>query len=228
MSRPLRPLAALLLALGLCTAPAAAETVPLPHTVLEVPLPEDYCALDAGNPFEAELIRAVEALQQGQNRVLLQLVQCQELAEWRSGALPEFLRFGHVMLPMANGAVQPVLLDRASFLGEMANHLPAAEDALIEEIWRAANEYEQSFTVKDLQYLGLLDQDANGLYVGLIYRPAVEGEALGLQAGLMGITLVRQTIVAVCFLRPFEDQADFDRLMVLQRAYMERLIAANP
>lgn len=228
MIRPLRPLAALLLAIGLCAAPAAAETVPLPHTLLEVPLPEDYCSLDPGDPIEAEVMRVVEALQQGQNRVLLQLVQCEELAQWRSGELLEFMRFGHVMLPMANGAVQPVPLDRASFLGEMVNHLPAADDALIEEIRRTANNNEQGFTVEDLQYLGLLDQDANGLYVGLIGRPAVDGEAGGLQAGLMGMTLVRQTIVAVYFYRPFEDQADFDRLMVLQKAYMERLIAANP
>ncbi len=220
--------AASALASLLLAAPAAAEPVALPFGTLEIALPDGYCALDPNDPIEAEVIAFVVSMQEGQNVVVSQFVECAELALWRAGTAEEFFRFGQVMLPLSDGQVLPLPFDRATFLQEMVGYLPAVDDAMVKEVVEQINDNSQGIGVEDVQFLGLMDRDEAGIYVGMLSRPTFEGEGSGFQAGLMSMTLIQRVVVSTYLYRVYEDEEDFDRLIVEQKAYLADLIAANP
>src|SRR5215467_8899013 len=87
---------------------ASAETLTLAGKTVVLEPPPGYCALDAARPQEAEVIAFNEKMQQPRNHVIMQLADCDELAEFRAGKRQLFEKYGQYFTAVRDGAVRLV------------------------------------------------------------------------------------------------------------------------
>ena len=84
-----------MLAVAAIASAARSETLTLGGWTVIVEPPSSYCALDPARPAEADLISFNEKMQQPRNHVVMQLANCDELADFRAGkqqALGQLMR----------------------------------------------------------------------------------------------------------------------------------------
>ena len=193
-------IALLVFAAGLGVPAARAETLTLGGRTVILEPPAGYCALDPNRQNEADLIAFNEKMQQPRNHVVMQLADCGELEEFRAGKRRSFDRYGQYFVPVTDGAVTPAAdYTRAAYLAEAARELPKLDSgALMDEV---AAKLRQSAVsdVTSAHFLGVLQQDDAGLYLGIaVGQVSVGDQAVSAGAmGVVGLTLVNQISVSL-------------------------------
>jgi hypothetical protein len=191
---------AAILALTAINAEASAETLTLAGRTVSLEPPAGYCALDPARPNEAELIAFNEKMQQPRNHVLMQLADCDELADFRNGKRDKFIRYGQYFTPVSDGTVKALAgYTRASFLAEGAKELPKLDSAaLVDEVAAKLREGAGG-AVAGAKFLGVLNEDDAGLYLGIaVGNVSVGNQTVSAGAmGIVGLTLVNQISVSL-------------------------------
>jgi len=189
----------LVLAAGLGISAARAEALTLGGRTVILEPPAGYCALDPERQNEADLIAFNEKMQQPRNHVVMQLADCGELEEFRAGKRQSFDRYGQYFVPVTDGAVTPAAgYTRAAYLAEAARELPKLDSgALMDEV--TAKLRESVSDVTSAHFLGVLQQDDAGLYLGIaVGQVSVGDQAVSAGAmGVVGLTLVNQISVSL-------------------------------
>ncbi|MGH7123773.1 MAG: hypothetical protein ACREFI_05330, partial [Stellaceae bacterium] len=179
---------------------ASAGTLTLAGKTVVLEPPAGYCALDPARPQEAELIAFNEKMQQPRNHVIMQLADCDELAEFRAGKRQNFDRYGQYFTPVSDGAVKLVTGSaRADFLADAARELPKLDSgALVDEVTKKVREGAGA-EVGGVKFLGVLKQDDAGVYMGIAFgNLSVANQTLaGSAMGVVGLTLVNQVSVSL-------------------------------
>jgi hypothetical protein len=189
--------------------------------------PPGYCELDPGDPNDAVVIKRVETQQEGMNLVALQFGICNELADWRASRIPILSRYGQIMLPLSYAqAPRPLPMSRQEYLGEVAPAIPKVDAAEVAELESKLNSRTEDVQVSGIQNLGILDQDGNALYVGMLGVIEGGGQKLPV-AAVAGATLLSSIPATVNLYGPTEEGA-FDKLIAIQKAYVAELIRRNP
>ena len=212
------------------TLSASAETLTLAGRTVVLEPPQGYCALDAARPQEAELIAFNERMQQPRNHVIMQLADCDELAEFRAGKRQNFGKYGQYFTPVSNGAVKLVTsYARADFLADAAKELPKLDSgALVDEVTKKVRE-NAGADVGGVKFLGVLKEDDAGVYMGIAFgNLSVGNQSLASSSmGVVGLTLVNQVSVSLGLYRVnVGPEAIPDLLAGLQRT-MASVVAAN-
>jgi hypothetical protein len=188
------------LAAGLGATAAGAETMTLGGRTVVLEPPVEYCALDPARPEEADIIAFSEKMQQPRNHVIMQLADCDELADFRAGKRQSFGRYGQFFVPISDGAVMiPTGYSRASMLTEAANEFPKLDSgAVVDEV---ANKLRRNAdgNVSSMHFLGVLKQDDAGLYLGIaVGKTTIANQTVYAGAmGVVGLTLVNQVPVSL-------------------------------
>jgi len=223
----LRTLALAVAGLLLLASTAAAEPVEVHGRTLELHLPNGYCLLDATLPGETELIESLRASNAGQNDLIAYFAPCNDLIAYRVGALDRLTEYGTLMVPLVDGAFTPGPGPRADFLAEMRGAMPTVDEAMLAELEQQASNNPQGVQISGSQFLGILHEDANALYLGLLFQASAEGETLA-GAAVLAFTLLGDVAFTVNLYRPYRSNADLVALVSELGPYMAGLTAANP
>lgn len=211
-------------------AAASAETLTLAGKTVVLEPPQGYCALDAARPQEAELIAFNEKMQQPRNHVIMQLADCEELAEFRAGKRQNFDKYGQYFTPISDGAVKLVTgYARADFLADAAKELPKLDSgALVDEVTKKARE-NAGADVAGVKFLGVLKQDDAGVYMGIAFgNLSVGNQSLaGSSMGVVGLTLVNEVSVSLGLYRANVGPEAVPDLLAALRQTMASVVAAN-
>jgi hypothetical protein len=212
--------------LALCTT-GAAEEIRAGGKTLSIDPPAGLCAYDRSNPSDALVMRRVEDQQTGMNAVPLQFGACDELADWRAGRIPVLSRYGQVMLPLTYpGAPGPIPFSRRQYIEAVAPQIPKVNAARMEELKVQMNAKTPDVQLSGLQNLGILDQDENGLYIGMLGVLDADGRRIPM-AGVAATTLLDSIPVSVNLYAQIGEGV-FDKLLAAQKAYLAGLILRNP
>jgi hypothetical protein len=215
---------------GLAAAAAQAERLTLGGRTVVLEPPAGYCALDPARPEEAKLIDFNEQMQQPRNHVAMQLADCGELEEFRAGKRPSFERYGQYFVPVVDGAVKPVPdYTRAAFLAEGARELPKLDSgALMDEVTAKLRE-SAGGDVAGAKFLGVLQQDEAGLYLGIAVGQISAGDqAVSAGAiGVVGLTLVNQVSVSLGLYRAHAGAEAVPDLLAKIRQTLAATLQAN-
>ena len=212
-------------------AAASAETFTLAGKTVVLEPPQGYCALDAARPQEAELIAFNEKMQQPRNHVIMQLADCDELAEFRAGKRQNFDKYGQYFTPVSEGGgVKRVTgYARADFLADAAKELPKLDsNGLVDEVTKKLHE-NAGADVGGVKFLGVLKQDDAGVYMGIAFgNLSVGNQSLANSSmGVVGLTLVNEVSVSLGLYRVnVGPEAVPDLLSALQQT-MASMVAAN-
>jgi hypothetical protein len=217
--------AALALVLLLPALPAAAEPVDLYGRQVEFFLPLGYCFLDESQPAEKLLVDNTVAMNQGSNELIAYFAPCNDLVAYRVGAIDVLSEYGIIFVPLLNGGFEASPSPRAESLPQIAATIPALDEAALQELERQASQ--QGITVSGTQFLGLIGQDANALYAGLLAEVS-DGTTSYPTAGLLAITQLQDVVLTVNLYRPYRSNADIVALLSEAEAYVAQLVAANP
>ncbi|MBV9522549.1 MAG: hypothetical protein JO010_07135 [Alphaproteobacteria bacterium] len=184
--------------------------------------PEGYCPLDPINPRAAQIVDNTAALQAGRNKLVLTFADCAELQEFRDGKRDGFAHHGIVLVALEDGEVRPAEMPRADFIATVARSVPGVDTgALLAELRGRLAAADGHAVVNELKSLGVLDRDADALYVGLV----IAGDARKL--AVTAITTLDEIPVSISLYEPFTDTADVTRLLAAQRANTHALVAMN-
>lgn len=224
--RPSSLLALTLLALAPAL-PAAADPVDLYGRQVEFLLPAGYCFLDESNPDEKVLVDAIVQSNQGSNDLIAYVAPCNDLVAYRVGAIAVLTEYAIVFVPLVDGSFQPSPVARAESLPQIASSMPALDEAALQELERQASENPHGVTLSGSQFLGLIGQDGNAVYAGMLSNVS-DGTTTSAVAGVLAITQVRDIVLTFNVYRPYRSNADIVALLTEAEAYVGDLVAANP
>lgn len=203
---------------------AAAESYTVAQRTLEVETPSAYCRLDRNRTAEDELFRVIEKVNAGLNRVLSVFVDCNELAQWRQGAMATIERYGQVLTPAQEIAYAG--LPRRIFLEELEKVMGSAFASGLEQGRDRMAAVLPKLKLGEVRSLGLLATDDLALYAGMAELLAsTEGNRV--IAGIVAMTLVNEVPVSVNLYRTYEGPESIDALLVEQQQFLRDLMAGN-
>ena len=225
----MRRLALALLLIGpFAAAPAAAEQVDVFGRVLDLELPFGHCMLDYGQPVEAAMIDNMINVNQGANQLIAYFAPCGDLESFRAGQIDFLPVSGTLLVPMAGAGFQPSELDRAAFLAEMALQMPLLDDAQLAEIEGEINQRGSGASIGQSQFLGLLAQDANALYLGLLSDvTGTDGTTLPMVT-LVALTQLADVPLSANLSREYVSNDDIALLLAELQPFMATLTGLNP
>lgn len=222
--------AALLVAFVSSISAGHAETFTLAGKTVVLEPPQGYCALDAARPQEAALIAFNEKMQQPRNHVIMQLTDCDELAEFRAGKRQNFDKYGQYFTPVSEGGVKRVTgYARADFVADAAKELPKLDSgALVDEVTKKLHE-NAGTDVGGVKFLGVLKQDDAGVYMGIAFGDlSVGSQSLASSSmGVVGLTLVNEVSVSLGLYRANVGPEAVPDLLAALEQTMASVVAAN-
>lgn len=207
--------------------PAAAEPVDLYGRQIEFFPPLGYCYLDESQAAEKLIVDNTVQMNQGSNLLVAYVAPCNDLVAYRSGAIPTLSEYGIVFVPLIDGTFQAAPTPRAESLPQIAASMPPVDEALLAEIEREANQNTAGFSLSGTQFLGLIGQDANAIYAGLV-AVVSDGQTSVPAAGVLGITQLQDVVVTINLYRAYHSNADIVALLSEAQSYAAELTAANP
>jgi len=207
--------------------PAGAEPVDLYGRQVEFFLPMGYCYLDESQPGEQQLVSAIVQSNQGSNDLIAYAAPCNDLIAYRVGAIEVLSEYAIIFVPLVDGGFQPTPVSRAESLPQIAASMPALDEAALQQLEQEASSNPHGVTISGSQFLGLIGQDANAIYAGMLSNVS-DGTTTSAVAGVLAITQLQDVIVTFNVYRVYRSNADIVALLTEAEAYVADLVAANP
>jgi hypothetical protein len=211
----------------LSAAPVAADPVDLYGRQIEFFLPVGYCYLDESQQAEKMIVDNIVQMNQGSNELIAYFAPCNDLVAYRSGAIATLSEYGIVFVPLVEGSFQASPSSRAESLPQIAATMPALDEALLSQIEQEVNQNQGGFTLSGTQFLGLIGQDANALYAGMVAEVS-DGQTSVPAAGVLAITQLQDVVMTINLSRTYRSNADIVALLTEAQTYAAELVAANP
>lgn len=171
-----------------------ADIVTIGSDKVSISLPENYCSLDSSNQSDNKLIQYMKNANKGVNGIIFHFADCNQLELLRFGELPNLDDYGYVMIPysMVNKRSD---LSVESYLSEMnkifkktgAKFFSKGDDRLGDMI----EEHLPSAKLNETKNLGIIFQDNNALYWGLLLHLQPEKGENKYILGIVAMTLVK-------------------------------------
>jgi hypothetical protein len=221
------PLAALAFAALLPALPAAAEPIDLYGRQVEFFPPIGYCYLDESQPGEKELVSTIAQTNQGTNDLIAYFAPCNDLTAYRAGAIAVLSEYAIVFVPLVDGGFQPTPVARTESLPQIAASMPAMDEAAMLQLEQEASNNPHGVTLSGSQFLGLIGQDGNAIYAGMLSNVS-DGTTTSAVAGVLAITQVQDVILTFNVYRTYRSNADIVALLTEAESYVAELVAANP
>jgi hypothetical protein len=239
------PFAALLL-FALLSFDARAGEIVLPSgEKLVYADPPGLCVLDpAGTPGERSIFQLFEAADGGQLVTLALLYDCPFVDWLRSGSAEAtvdpatwvriaaakgndgLLRYsGSRASLLEEGAAELERLMGSAAAGDLQAELDAAVDRVNDSL-QQADPASDSFQLSHIEPLGLLAQEPEAVYAGVLASMALGAEQ-EVVLSLLAVTLLKQHIVSVYFFRPYENAAQVESQLGELRVLVQDLVARN-
>jgi hypothetical protein len=199
-------------------------------TSVELLIMPGHCQLERSNPSDVRAIELVERLTAGSNQLHLFAADCKELTAWRAGTRPTLGSYSQVQSMMA--------LHGKSFAGEetvtikgicdnmrkQGGELTTTAEAQVKARIAAGRE---AIKIQNVSLLGVLGEDANGCYVGLIIGGKTEAGAQKSQLCVFATTVLNGKIVYLYQYAETVDEATVQRLIGSVKAHAKAHVIAN-
>lgn len=188
--------------------------------------PTGHCFLNEQEPKDRAAIDALQQIQKPEGDIIWMFADCHELAQLHAGQTDQLKRFGHVMAVQPSGIYQPAAtMSRFEFTQNLGRNIPVLD---ISRVARTAHGRVAPANAPNLRLLhfGLATIDAAAAYAGLLVENNW-GRARSLTAGVMALTLIHDTPVAVVLYGPYNELADYRQLRNALRPVVGTFILRN-
>jgi len=219
----------LLLAVGL-SASALAKDAKIGATSLALTAPPGQCELDETKPADANLIRAVESLLAGGNKLLGMFANCKQLTDWRAGKramLDDFAQYQTLasMMDAAPPAAPEDMLKQVCASMRAEGERTVA--GLAPDIKTRIEQVLKDVKFNQVRFLGVVGEDPSACYAVMVQRfKAANGKDVT-QVALYATTFVKGKIVYYYLFSPYQSNFTVTALLARHKANVAALLAAN-
>jgi hypothetical protein len=206
-----------------------AKDVQIGSATLSLPTPEGYCELVEQQPSDARVLKVIGDLAAGaQNDLLIVAADCGQLDTWRAGkllSLDDYVQYQtptparNSIFPRAESIKEFCATTRAQGETKISGVAPDI-NARLEAAVKGAKFNETSF-------LGVLAEDADACYFGLLLRIRTETGAEKTQVTVSATTFVRGKIVFYNLYTAYHDAGSVAAALARHRPNVAALLAAN-
>ena len=231
---PLVSALSLIVALPLATAPASADDrrieAEVASTSITLVVPSTFCALDPTNQVDARMLGIIRKAQAGKNYVLSQIANCEQLQAWRTGKRKVLDDLGGVTTPIQY-ANQTLPYTRAQLVAQLAQIYKQQGGAILRgatnEVNRRIGSAAKNMRINETKFLGILAQDADAVYVGLLQKLQTEFGDSKIQIGVTGVTLVKGKMLSISVYTPAVGENSSSEALATTQDIVRKTIAAN-
>jgi hypothetical protein len=208
-------------------APLAADAT-IGGVLLKLPPPQGYCELSESNPADARRLRAIgDIVKKGGNQLLAIVSDCQQLAASRSDARQLVDDYVQYLTPidLANEIMPP---DAIKQICHSERTQGAKDDpALMAEVKKYYEEAAKNVQLRDLQSLGVLDEDSTACYTGLLSKLKTTIGTEKIQLGVLATIRVKTKLVFYNRFAVFKDADAMAAVLRGHKANVAAFLAAN-
>ena len=210
---------------------ARSEDVRIGSDLIQIPIPEGYCPLDATEPSDNRFIEFLKEANENVNELLLAFADCTQLLSWRNGELPDLNDFGYVLTPSlyVNDKRE---MDFDRFLSEMLDVFKnmgiqvVLEDAM-ENAEAILSRHAISIKLNEMKNLGILQQDDKALYLGLLLNVQTEEGKSKKLVGVYSVTLLNGKFVSQYLWKKYQGDQTVSDLEDLTSSWVSDTHSAN-
>jgi hypothetical protein len=216
-------------ALGSWSAPALAAPLEakVGATSIKLVLPPDACQIEKSQPADARYLAAVAAAIAGQNRVLTAYANCGQLADWRAGTKPLLDDHGQYQVSLKLEETDYP----AAAVAEVCRQLRQHGDQLIEDSkadqTKRMEQAVKGLKVNEIRSLGVLDEDENGCYSGILQDLHSNIGIDKMQAGVYAISVVKGRMIYMYLYRLYDGPDSIKALTGVVKSTMRDLASVN-
>lgn len=197
---------------------------------VKLPVKAGDCALERGNPIDVRAIELVERLIAPSNVLHLSSTNCNDLAAWRGGAIPNLKDYMQVQSGVALqgqsfvGQEKLVISGNCKAMREQGGTLVNSAAATIKQRLEQA---QQQALIQNVSLLGALDEDEYGCYTGLLIGGQTEQGEPKTQLCVFATTVLNGKVVFLYHYSDRLDEAEIERLVAERKATAKAYVEAN-
>jgi hypothetical protein len=209
---------------------AVAKDVQIGSATLTLPSPGGYCELSDKEPADARTIKEIGNLVAGvQNELLTMSADCSQLEAWRVAKLPALDDYVQYQTPMSG---KDSNLSRAASVKQFCANMRTDGDKMVAgavpDLNARVEKAIKGAKLNEANFLGVLAEDANACYYGLLQKLRTEMGDEKTQLTVAAATVVKGKVVYYNLYTVYRDGADtltaaFDR----HRRNVPALLVAN-
>ena len=204
---------------------ARAELFSIDGVSIDLRAPSVFCFLSRTNRVDRIYIEQQDEIQAGLNLVVAIAVPCADLENIRSGGEMTQWVLWLLVAPKGHVTMMPDGYTRTEALNELAKLIPLLDT---QDIADAVKKKSKSAGIDmDLKRVGVIDQDDNALYIGLLADYATEGDNPVPTAGVSGYTMIKRRLYSVIYYKIFEGRHTFDFLLSQVKPMMAEMVRVN-
>jgi hypothetical protein len=193
-----------------------------------LPPPAGFCEFDASNPIDNRAITPIShVLEKSGNKLLGASADCGQLADWRLGKrqlLDDYTTYQRRIVlmdkPPTESVGQRCKIPRARGNTIVAEQLPDIK-ARVESV--LAN-----VKVNEMSFIGVLAEDPNACYAGLIQKIRTEAGTDKTQLTVTATSIIRNRLIYVVRHAVYQNPDTVKAVLAKLKAEVAALIAANP
>lgn len=224
-----------LLAVTAPSGDASAGSRQVPASIGSVPvtlvLPDGFCALDPALASDLRLLNLIRGAMAQVNEVLIVASACVELERWHKGEIETLNQQRQFLTPL-QFLNETVPMDRAEYVKQacaaMRTTAQAEIDAALSKASERVEAVMEAIKVNESKSIGVLAEDSNGCYAGLLMKIMTEAGTPKDVAGVFFLTAVRSKLLSVNAYDVYSGPESFDKLLAAQKELARELAGANP
>lgn len=224
-------LTAALFLLGAIAGPAPAKDATVGATALVLPPPIGYCDLDAAQPSDARMVKAVEGmLGNTGNRLLAVSANCGELTAWRTGRrqLLDHMAQYQTLIAWEDGL--PAAPETT--VKEVCQQMHAQGDKLVADmtpdVKARAEQVLKTVKVNEMKFMGVVGEEPLACYAAMLQKFRTEIGTDKTQVTVFATTVVKSKLVYFYLFAPYVSGDTVTAMLAQQQAHIRQLRAANP
>lgn len=199
-------------------------------TTVSIVVPDDYCPLNPSFPADARMIKLLRTAQAGKNYVVVQFANCEQLKKWRSGNQKVLDDLGGVTTPIQY-ANQALPYSRAVLIAQLARIYRSRGGAILKgatgEVNRKIGAAAKNLKLNETKFLGVMYEDGNGVYVGLLQSLKTEFGEPKVQIGVTAVTVVQGKMLSISVYTPAVTENSSSEALATAKSIVEKTLAAN-
>ena len=217
--------AALLLtavAAGALASPARIGGVPI-----YLPAPHGFCDLSESNPSDKRMVTTLTGLlEKSGNKLLGMSADCQQLTDWRTGKRQLLDDYAQYQTPIASMDKPPseTVAQTCSTLRQEGNKILENQ---MPDIKARVESTLSKIKMNETSFLGVLAEDANACYAGLVQKIHTEAGTDKTQITVFAITIVKNKSVFSYRFSVYQNPQTADALLARIRNDVASMMAAN-
>lgn len=219
----------LLLALTLST-PALGKDARIGQATVKLTAPAGQCELDETKAGEANIIRTVEGLLAGSNKLLGMFANCKQLTDWRAGKRPVLDDFAQYQT-LASMLDAPPPPAPGEMLKEVCANMRAEGEKTVvgmaPDIKTRIEQVLKDVKLNQVRFLGVVAEEPGACYAVMVQRfKAANGKDVT-QVAVYATAFVKGKIVYYYLFAPYQSNFTVTALLARHKVGVAAFLAAN-